>query len=92
MASKVLIGALVVAVVTVVVVAGASFYFIGVRESNLQYCNETQDKINAIATDRAKTREQKDNEIRDIITDAVNELRRREFRCPEAFHQPEYQQ
>jgi hypothetical protein len=78
--------------VGVIVIAGvaAGSYFGAIRESNVQYCRATQDRINEIAADRAMTREQKDKEIQDILVSAVNELRKRDFKCPEAFLQPEY--
>ena len=82
---------MIIAVAVIGAVAAAiSLYFGGIRETNLQYCSVTQDRINAVAANRTMTREQKDKEIQSILVDSVNELRRREFRCPEPFFQPEY--
>ena len=90
LASKVLVGMIIAVAVIGVVAAALSLYFGGIRETNLQYCRVTQDRINAVAANRTMTREQKDKEIQSILANAVDELHQREFRCPEPFFQPEY--
>ena len=60
-------------------------YCYRIQDDNVKYCASTQAKINAIIKDPSLSPSDKNAQIDRIIADAVNELRKRDFRCPEAF-------